>query len=120
MQRETQREASHPGFVHLMLGSAVTEAAMPPTALPLLLSQERLGEIRSSLSLFPGLFPKGEAGQLRLGPVLRLTSGVGSQSQGPGDNSIQRFRVRHAAWAGGLFPGTVRRKQAWALGTVTL
>ena len=43
--------------------------------------------------MFPDLLPKGRVGQPRLGLVLRLASVVGSQSQGPGDDSIQRPRV---------------------------
>lgn len=65
------------------------------------------GEMRFSLSLFPGLFPRGGLGQPRLGQVLRLALGVGPQSQGQGTILFRDPEQGHGVWAGGLCPGTV-------------
>ena len=89
---------------------SVTWAAAHPPAHPGSALGEDLGELRFSLSLFPGLFPRGELRQPRMGPVLRLALGLGATKPGPGDNSTQRFRAGHGAWAGGLFPGRVKEE----------
>ena len=61
--------------------------------------------MRFSLSLLPGLFPRGRLGTAQ--DVLGLALGLGATKPGPGEYSIQIFRAGHGAWAGGLFPSRV-------------